>query len=67
MITELSLTLRHIADELDGLDYNPVEEAILVTRDLATGIITFHCWGDKTRLLEDAYELKVSANMRRKN
>jgi len=67
MVTQLSQTLIQIANEMDSGDYEPVEEAILVTRDLGTGVITFHCWGDDTRLLEDAYELKVSANMRRKN
>jgi len=58
MTTELASNLRRIADEIECGDYEPVVEAILVTRDMATNILTFHCWGENTGVLNEAYEIK---------
>jgi len=58
MTTELASNLRRIADEIECGDYNPCVEAILVTRDMATSILTFHCWGENTGVLNEAYEIK---------
>lgn len=54
-----------IADELEKVaaqmrsgEYTASSEAILLTRDVETGMVTICRWGEGTQLLKDAYELK---------
>ena len=60
MKTELTLPelLERCAQEMRVGDYTESSEAILITRDKETGILTFVPWGEDTGLLQEAYRLK---------
>lgn len=58
------LTLPEMLDKCaqkmrDG-DYTESSEAVLLTRDKETGIVTIVPWGEETGLLQEAYRLKYT-------
>jgi hypothetical protein len=61
MAEEITLPelLERCAKEMRVGDYTESSEALLITRDKETGIITFVPWGEEdTGLLQEAYRLK---------
>lgn len=56
--------LEEIARQMRSGDYSPCVEAVLVTRDMETDILTISPWGDRTGCVEQAATLMEKLDRR---